>query len=271
MTITLAHITTGDAVKPPRLVIYGGDGVGKTTFAAHAPSPVFIRAEDGLGVLQVPAFPPASTFGEVLDAMRALASEEHTYRTLVVDSLDWLERLIWTHTAKDKGVQHIEDMGYGKGYVHADDHWGRFFLGCDVLRERKGMQIILICHAEIKRFDAPDTEPYDRYQLKLHKRASARAAEWADVLGFAQHETVIRETDVGFNKKVIRGYGTGERVLHVTESPAFDAKNRYALPSPLPLHYAAFRDAMRAALTPSTADTAAPTPTIPTATAEEAA
>lgn len=250
MPITLANVTTGDVIKPPRLVIYGGDGVGKTTFAAAAPSPIFIRAEDGLGILRVAAFPPATTFSEVLDAMRALASEDHAYRTLVVDSLDWLEQLIWAHVAREKNIHHIEELGYGKGYLLADDHWARFFLGCDTLRDRKQMQIILICHAEIKRFDAPDTAPYDRYQLKLHKRASARTAEWADIVGFAQHETVVRESDVGFNKKVVRGVATGERVLHVTESPAFDAKNRYALPSPLPLHYPAFREALKAALAP---------------------
>ena len=82
MPISLSSVTTGDAIKPPRLVVYGGDGVGKTTFAAGAPAPIFIRAEDGLGLLQVPAFPPATLFSEVLDAMRALASEEHTYRKI---------------------------------------------------------------------------------------------------------------------------------------------------------------------------------------------
>lgn len=249
MPITLANVTVGDALKPPRMVIYGGDKVGKTTFAAAAPAPIFIRAEDGLGVLKVAAFPPASTFTEVLEAMRALASEKHDYKTLVVDSLDWLEQLIWAHVAREKNIKHIEEIGYGKGYMFADDHWGRFFLGCETLRDRNNMQIILICHAEIKRFDAPDTAPYDRYQLKLHKRASARTAEWADVIGFAQHETVVRESDVGFNKKIVRGVATGERVLHLTETPAFDAGNRYSLPDMIPLDYQVYRDVLRAALT----------------------
>ena len=244
MPISLSSVTTGDAIKPPRLVVYGGDGVGKTTFAAGAPAPIFIRAEDGLGLLQVPAFPPATLFSEVLDAMRALASEEHTYRTLVVDSLDWLEQLIWAQVARDKGIHHIEELGYGKGYLLADDQWARFFLGCDVLRDRKGMSILLICHAEIKRFDAPDTAPYDRYQLKLHKRASARAAEWADIVAFAQHETVVRESDVGFNKKVTRALGSGARVMHTEGRPAFLAKNRYGLPDTLPLSWADFMSAM---------------------------
>lgn len=257
MPITLASVTTGDAIKPPRIVVYGGDGVGKTTFAAGAPAPIFIRSEDGLGILQVPAFPPAEHFQDVLEAIGALLKEDHAYRTLIVDSLDWLEQLVWAYTAREKAVDHIEDIGYGKGYVFADEHWQRFFKGLDLLREQKGMTIVCICHAQIQRFDAPDSPPYDRYVLKLHKRANARVMEWADIVGYAQHETVIREADVGFNKKVIRGIGTGERLLHVSEQPAFDAKNRYALESPLPLTYAALRDAMRARLTTTSSPTTA--------------
>lgn len=270
MPITLANVTRGDAIKPPRIVVYGGDGVGKTTFAAGAPAPIFIRAEDGLGILDVAAFPPATLFSEVLDAMRALASEEHTYKTLVVDSLDWLEQLIWAQVAREKNVQHIEELGFGKGYVMADDQWQRFYLGCDVLRTRKKMQVILICHSQIKRFDAPDSEPYDRYELKLHKRAAALAMEWADVVGFAQHERVVQESEVGFNKKVRRGFGTGERVLHLSETPAYDAKNRFSLPQTVPLHYPALLAALRAAIATRTTPTE-PGESSTTTTAEEAA
>lgn len=276
MAITLANVTTGDVIRPPRIVVYGGDGVGKTTFAAGAPGPIFIRSENGLGILQVPAFPPTEHFTEVLEAIAALIREEHSYRTLVIDSLDWLEGLVWAYTAREKGVEHLEDIGYGKGYLFAEEHWLRLFKGLDTLREKRGMGVILICHAEIKRFDAPDSAPYDRYQLKLHKRASARTTEWADIVGFAQHETVVRESDVGFNKKVARGVGTGERLLQVTETPAFDAKNRYGLPSPLPLHYKALRDALRAAIAARQVAESAPqapadSPLPPVAPAEEAA
>lgn len=256
MALTLGSITVGDTPKPPRIVVYGGDGVGKTTFAAGAPSPIFIRSEDGLGILKVAAFPPAEDFADVLAAMALLLREEHGYKTLVVDSLDWLEQLVWVYTARDKGVEHLEQISYGKGYLYAEEQWLRFFKACDMLRAQRGMTVILISHADIKRFDAPDSTPYDRYQLKLHKRAAARTLEWADIVGFAQHEAITRESDVGFNKKVVRGIATGERVLHVTETPAFDAKNRYSLPSPLPLDYAALREALRTALAVPTTTTA---------------
>lgn len=260
-TLSLASVTTGDAIKPPRIIIYGGDGVGKTTFAANAPSPIFIRSEDGLGVLKVAAFPPANAYVDVLEAMRVLIREKHTYRTLVIDSLDWLESMIWTGVCQERNVKSIEDIGFGKGYVMADDYWAEFFKACDIIRDRLNMTIILICHSEIKRFDDPMSEPYDRHQLKLHKRANAKATEWADIVAFAQHETVVRESDVGFNKKVARGISTGNRILQLTETPAYDAKNRYGLPDSLPLDYAVFREALKDAIAP------APTPT----TAEEAA
>lgn len=269
MPLTLDSITVGDPIKPARTGVYGPDGVGKTSFAAGAPSPIFIRAEDGLGLLKVPAFPPAQTFHEALEAIALLLREPHTYRTLVIDSLDWLEGLVWAHTCQKHGVGHIEEIGggYGKGYLYADDEWDRLFRGLDLLRINRGMGIILICHSEIKRFDAPDSAPYDRYQLKLQKRAAAKVAEWVDVLGFANFVTTTRESDVGFGKKVVRGMGAGDRELYVEERPAFDAKNRYNLPASMPLEYAAFRDALVTAVEQAAAQPAAePSPAVPPTT-----
>jgi len=208
--------TTGSAALPPRLVIHGPHGVGKSTFASQAPNPIFVPTEDGLDAIPVSAFPLCKVYAEVLDALRSLASGDHDYQTVVLDSADWLESLIWAHTAKVNGHDTIEDFGYGKGYVLALEHWRKILSALDYLRTERRMGSIIICHTEIKRFDSPESDPYDRYQLKLNARASGVVQEWADIVGFANHRVVVKETDAGFNKKTRRGVSTGQRMLHLT-------------------------------------------------------
>jgi hypothetical protein len=145
--------------------------------------------------------------------------------------------------------------GFGKGYVAADQTWKRFLDALTSLRDR-GMTVILIAHAEIKTFNAPDTEPYDRYQPKLHKRASALVQEWADIIGFAHQEVVVQKTETGFNKKVRRGTAAG-RILSLHEQPAYLAKTRYPMPEQVALEWPVFAEHLRAAYA---AGTPAPSP-----------
>lgn len=244
--MNLDSITIGGDQRPPRIVVYGPHGVGKTTFAVSAPRPIVLRTEDGLATLRVPTFPMASHYSHVIQALSALYGQPHKYETLVLDSLDWLEPLIWAQTAMLLGKDHIEDVGYGKGYVQAADQWSEVLDGLNALNSA-GMTIICIAHAEIKRFDSPHSEPYDRYQPKLHKRAADLVQEWADVVGFAHYEVHTEKTDTGFNKQVVRGVGAGVRRLAVEERPAYQAKNRYQLPAVLPLAWQPVQDAIAAA------------------------
>lgn len=239
-------ITIGGEQRPPRIIVYGPHGVGKTTFAASAPRPIVLRTEDGLATLRVPTFPIATHYSHVIEALGALYGQPHEFQTLVLDSLDWTEPLVWAHTASLLDKNHIEDVGYGKGYVQAAEQWGEILDGLNALNAA-GMTIICIAHSEIKRFDAPDAEPYDRYQVKLHKRASDMVQEWADVVGFAHYEVTTEQTDTGFNKKVVRGVGAGIRRLAVEERPAYQAKNRYRLSPVLPLDWNALQNAIAAA------------------------
>jgi hypothetical protein len=138
MAISLASLNRATALKPPRILIHGVHGVGKTTFAAGASDPVFILTEDGLGTLDVPHFPLARTFDQVMQALASLYAEEHAFKTLVVDSADWLEPLVWARVCKDQGWKSIEDAGYGKGYVNALDLWREYIEGLNALRDDKG-------------------------------------------------------------------------------------------------------------------------------------
>jgi hypothetical protein len=245
MAIDIASILKSTtALSAPRILIHGVAGVGKTTFAAGAPAPIFIQTEDGLGTLDVPRFPLARTFEEVMEGLAALYTDRHEFETVVVDSVDWLEPLIWQRACRDNGWASIEDAGYGKGYVAALDVWRQYLEGLNALRDERGMTVIQIAHTDIKRFDSPEHEPYDRYVIKLHGRAAALLQEHSDVVLFANYRISTVKSDVGFNRKVTRALGSGERVLYTAERPAFLAKNRYGLPDSLPLSWAAFAGAM---------------------------
>lgn len=253
--MTLASVTRAIRTAPDRIHLSGTEGVGKTTFAAEAPSPIFICAEDGLPPVlgEVARFPEPETFSDVLDAIRTLIREDHEYRTLAVDTLDWLEPLIWRELCArngwtdGNGAPDIEKPGYGKGYVAATEEWRRFLSALDTLRARKGMEIILLSHTHIKTFQNPAGDDYSRYESKLHKGAAALVREWCDVNLFAIHEEFAKEVK---GKVTRKGVSTGRRVIHTERTAAWDAKNRYALPPELPLNYGDYA-AARAAGVPA--------------------
>lgn len=240
MTISLANLKSSTALVPPRVLLYGVHGIGKTSFGASAPEVVFLQTEDGLGTLDVPTFGVLKTFDEVLEAIGALYQEDHAFRTVCLDSADHLEPIIWAQACRDNGWKSIEDAGYGKGYVAALDLWRLLLEGLDTLRSERGMTVLILAHSTIQRFDSPEHEPYDRYQPKLHKGASALLQEWADCVLFANYRIATVKTDAGFNKKVTRAVGQGEREIHTQEKPAFLAKQRYDLDPVLPMDWAAF-------------------------------
>jgi hypothetical protein len=236
----LSDITKNSQIKPPRVLIFGPAGIGKTTFGAAAPRPIFLTIEDGLGKIEANAFPQPKNYLEARSALDALINEDHDYKTLVVDSLDWLEPLIWAHTCDQNKWQSIEAPGYGRGYVEALKYWREFLDRVNYLRDHKKMATVLICHSTVKRFEAPDAEAFDRYVLKLQAKASDLVAEHSDAIFFAnQVVNTIKTEDRG--RVRTRGTGKGDRVMYTEERPAWIAKNRYGLPSEMPLDWKTFQ------------------------------
>lgn len=244
--ITLSSLRKGPEKKPPRIVVYGPQGIGKTTFAAHAPSPVFIQTEDGIGILDYPRFPICQTYEEVLSCFSALANEPHEFRTVVIDTLDALEKLIFKKVAQDHGKTSIEQIGYAKGYIFALEYWDQIKQALDYLREAKGMFVLLVGHSLIKQYNSPDTDPFDRYKLDLHEKAVSSLFDWCDAVLFANYKTFLKEADSKTGKA--RGIGTGERRLYTEERPAYLAKNRYRLPPEMSFDWQSFSSALRDAL-----------------------
>ena len=225
--------TSKSAPKPPRILIYGPQKIGKSSFGSLADRPVFVQAEDGLDAINVDAFPKANTFAEIKQNLKDLADQPHDFGTVVIDSLDWIEPMIWTQACLEGGKKNIEDFGYGKGYVQALNLWREYIDLVNKLRDTRKMAVVQIAHAQIKKFENPETDTYDRYEIKLHKAASALVMEHADIILFANQYVGVKKEKAGFKDRKI-GVGDGTRFLYSEERPAFMAGNRYGLPAEIP-------------------------------------
>lgn len=183
-------------------------------------------AEEGEGILNVQALPKPECYEDVMNAIDELYKEEHSFKTLVVDTIDKLEPMVWEKVCKDGGKKNIEEFGYQKGYVMADPIWIEFFQALDSLR-RKGMTTLILCHNEGKLIEDPTHGGYNKWTPKLHKRANALLYEWADVVGFLEVERVVQKEQNGAKKA--RSTTTGQRILYLEDMGGFVAKNRYDL------------------------------------------
>jgi hypothetical protein len=243
MGFSIADIRRGKRLRPPRILVYGGPKIGKSTFAAGAPNAIFVPCEEGTDALDVASFPLITSYSEYQDAIRILATEDHDFGAVVLDSADWLEPLIWQHVAKAHGVSSIESVGggYGKGYTEAAATWTDVLAGLSHLRDERGMIPIIICHEQIVKVTPPDGESYDLAGLKLHRRAGALIEEWADVIGYAREKRVLVAEDLGFGKSSKKAKSMG-RELICGKTPAYVSGNRYGVGT-VPMTWDAFQAA----------------------------
>ena len=254
MTIELSSIKASKNILPPRIVLYGTAKVGKSTFASTIPNNLLLDIEGGSGAVSVARVEreKLSTYDDLMAVLKSIYDQKHDFTCVTLDTIDVLEQLIFTQAAKEHGKASIADVGYGAGYVTAVNIWKQVLQGLDMLREERKMMVLLIGHDVVKRHDDPISESYDRYNINLHEKTGAILKAWADVIAFVNNEVFIKSEEVGFNAKVKRAKG-GERILHLVESPAFIAGNRYGLPSEVGFSWDALSEALSNALLGETA------------------
>ena len=230
-------ISTGIQHGPQKIVIYGPEGIGKSSFAAKFPDPLFIDTEGSTKLLNVKRLPRPTSWTELIHMVEEVVDNPDVCKTLVIDTADWAERLCSEHVCKQADKESIESFGYGKGYVLLKEEFGRLLDRLSMAIEA-GVNVVLTAHSTIRKFERPDESgAFDRWEMKLGNKTSGQISalvkEWADMLLFANYKEMIIE-DPTTGKKKAHG---GQRVMYTTHHPAFDAKNRHGLPDELPFSF----------------------------------
>ena len=240
--MSLAAIRKKAKLKPPIIVLYGPGGIGKTTFAASMGKVIIVQSEDGIGKIECDHFPVAKSWTDFIDNLKELLNEDHEYKVVCVDSLDWCETLLWDHVCQENGWAQIDTPAYGKGYVAALNGWKEYVSILNQLRD-KGMTVLQIAHNQIKRYEDPSQEPHDRHEIKLHRKAADLIVEHSDAVFFSNYKigTVqVKGKGGGMTTKTV----AGDRTIFTAQAPGYLAKNRYGLPSEMPMDWKAIREEM---------------------------
>ena len=231
---------------PLRINIQGVDGIGKSSFGANADDPIFIQAEDGLKFIDTQAFDLCEKWNDVFGHLQMLANEAHSFRTLVFDTTDAASILAEAHVCEKEGWSSIETPGYGKGYTAVAEQFVKLLSAFDYLVNQKNMNVILLSHVQVKPFNDPINESYDRWEMRCHKKVNHLIKDWVDFNLFANHDVTV--TKEGTKNRAV---SYGNRALHTKFSAGFDAKSRLELPPKLPFEWDAFIDAYKTALNPA--------------------
>jgi hypothetical protein len=236
----LQQVVRNTLNKPPIIVVHGGAGVGKTTFAAQAPDCIFIPVEDGLGMLDVATFPEPIKVNEITMMMKSLVDEDHNYQWLVIDSITAMEKKLWSDLCNQGNVSSIEELGggYGKGFTKALEWTNQLIADMRYLRQVKSMGIILIAHSNITTVNPPDKASYDQYTLNVNKKLADFIHTQADIVAYCELEKLIKQEDKGFGQNQGKVTETGRRLLHCYSSTKYTSKNRYGIQQPIEMSFA---------------------------------
>lgn len=257
------RIIRGKLPSAKKVVIYGPEGIGKSTLASRFPDPVFIDTEGSTKDMDVSRFEKPTSWQMLIDQIRYVKSNPGICKTLVIDTADWAEQMCVEDLCARNGKKGIEDFGYGNGYVYAKEEFGRFLNSLSEIVD-VGIHVVLTAHAQIRKFEQPDEMgAYDRYELKLGKKTQSQTSplvkEWADMLLFANYKTLSVSTDDKGKKHKAQG---GRRVMYTSHHPCWDAKNRYGLADEVPFEYESLKHIIEPSLSGASAAAAAPVPPV---------
>uniref|UniRef100_UPI0006D1CEE2 AAA family ATPase n=1 Tax=Clostridium sp. NkU-1 TaxID=1095009 RepID=UPI0006D1CEE2 len=235
------QIIRGKLPGAKKIIVYGPEGIGKSTFAAQFPDPVFIDTEGSTKDMDVARLPEPSSWTMIMEQVSEVIRTPGICKTLIVDTADWAEMLCTASVCDKNHKSSIEEFGYGKGYIYIQEDFGKLLnLLTDVIKV--GINVVLTAHAKMRKFEQPDElGAYDRWEMKLSKGVAPMVKEWADMVLFCNYKTMVVNVDgQGAQKGKNKAQG-GKRVMYTTHHSCWDAKNRYGLPDEMPFEYGAIR------------------------------
>jgi len=228
----MLNISTGVIPRAQKVVIYGSEGVGKTTLAASFPNPLIIDTEGGTAHMDVRRIDRPQSWEELISIVNGVAADPNVCKTLVLDTADWAEALCVAYVCQKYKQNSIESFGYGKGYTILGEEFGRLFAALDAVIA-SGKNVVITAHAKMRKFEQPDEQgAYDRWEMKLSKQVAPLLKEWCDMLLFLNYKTYVVMTEMGAKKA--QG---GKRVIYTSHHPCWDAKNRHSLPDEMDLDF----------------------------------
>lgn len=244
------NIIKGKIPGAKKIVIFGPEGIGKSTFASRFPEPLFIDTEDSTKDMNVARFEKPSSWQMLKSQVAYVISNPDVCKTLVIDTADWAERLEIDWLCNKNGWDGLEGAGYGKGYTYSAEEFGRLL---DLLTEvtEKGINVVITAHAQLRKVELPEEMgAYDHWEMKTSKKVAPMIREWADAVFFANYKvTVINVDNQGAQKGKNKAQG-GRRVMYTNHTPFWDAKNRYGLPEELPFNYDSIREVIESSIKP---------------------
>ena len=232
----MLNISSGRISRAQKVVIYGAEGIGKSTLASHFPNPLFIDTEGGTSHMDVRRIEKPDSFDALVDIVNEVAKEKGICGSLILDTADWAEQLCIKDICSKYKKSGIEEFGYGKGYTYISEEFSRFLATCDKVIAAD-MNVLITAHAKMRKFEQPDEMgSYDRWEMKLTRQVAPLIKEWSDMLLFCNYKTFVVSQEGGKSK----GQG-GKRVIYTSHHPCWDAKNRHALPAEMDMSFDSIR------------------------------